>query len=161
MDSTNGSRDDKVGYGGKEYWPQCSSGDGHCWILRQREKKRHEYKLQLRYTLPHMYVWMCRNRMMCEASRQDYIPLRRMTKAGCFLNQDFTRKQLGREKKNKLTYLQISRDVSSCLYARCGGEENGEHTKEAALLPPPVGHKIGGKDIRCWRWQSQFTGMLR
>lgn len=33
---TNGSRDDKVGYGGPEYSHQCSSGYGHCWILGRR-----------------------------------------------------------------------------------------------------------------------------
>lgn len=47
-------------------------------------------------------------------------------------------------------YLQVPRDVSSCQDARGGGEEDGEHAKEAALLPSPVGHKIGGKNIRCW-----------
>lgn len=51
----------------------------------------------------------------------------------------------------KPAYFQISRDVCSSQDSRCRGKENREHSKEAALWSTPVGDKISGKDISCWR----------
>lgn len=51
----------------------------------------------------------------------------------------------------KQAYFQISRDVCSSQDSRCRGKENREHSKEAALWSTPVGDKISGKNMSCWR----------
>lgn len=55
------------------------------------------------------------------------------------------------------TYLQISRDVRSCQNASRRRKENRKHAKEAALLPPPIGNKIFGKNVRCWEYIWSLT----
>lgn len=89
---------------------------------------------------------MCRTSMLYDTFRQVYVLI---TMDDAFFKMKILTRKDWNIKRWKNINLQISRYVSSCQDSCGRRKENGEHAKKAALWPPPIGHKIGSKNIRC------------